>query len=617
WTTTATLVVLLLRQWFPQYPQQWVTGVYDYGAPPPPHFLGPLQGLQQVHPLGGQPMDLDSQDILNPQEIQADCLAKFARPDYIMEPGIFNQLKRYFQSGGNPEQVIELLSSNYCAYAQMANLMAEWIISAGANINEVRQMVESSLQDMILKTFDPKKADTIFNEEGETPGWLTEMIEHPTWRSLIYRLANEYPDCLMLNFTIKLISDAGFQGEITSISTAAQQIEVFSRILKTSVSKILHSNDDDVNKLMTETTQMICHAEHTLVYSQVLLHVLMKHNSSMKNASPLIFKRLSQEIVRTARDHNHDVTHVLMGLSGFNSSYPNETHVLSSMLSKNALNPADINALYKAYNTKVPPPVELIRVPQFLELLIDTLFKPGSRLNPEHKSKYVFLLAYASSVNGINQAELKPTINAIEKVHEICYSKNTNEINTELQGLFQCIRTPCVSMGVIRWVHSVVTEPSYFKLSTEHTPVHLALLDEIVCCHTLLHQKVFELITMLFESKQDELEILVQLEVKKMLIDRMVNLLARGYVLPVTKYVRACWRKGDTDVSLIRYFVTEVLEIIAPPYSSEFVELFLPMVENDEITGGNAAGAAASTTTDATDVVSEFIVHCRATHKSY
>ena len=65
-------------------------------------------------------------------------------------------------------------------------------------------MVETSLRDMIIKTFDPKKADTIFSEEGETPAWLTEMIEHPTWRSLVYRLAEEYPDCLMLNFTIKV-----------------------------------------------------------------------------------------------------------------------------------------------------------------------------------------------------------------------------------------------------------------------------------------------------------------------------------------------------------------------------------------------------------------------------
>ena len=112
---------------------------------------------------------------------------------------------------GNPERVIELLSKNYLAVAQMANLMAEWLILAGAEITAVQQRVENHLHDMILKTFDPKKADAIFAEEGETPSWLAELIEYPTWRSLIYRLAEDYPDCLMLNFTIKLISDAGFQ----------------------------------------------------------------------------------------------------------------------------------------------------------------------------------------------------------------------------------------------------------------------------------------------------------------------------------------------------------------------------------------------------------------------
>lgn len=48
-----------------------------------------------------------------------------------MEPGIFSQLKRYFQSGGNPVQVIEELSQNYTAVAQMANLIAEWLIIGG------------------------------------------------------------------------------------------------------------------------------------------------------------------------------------------------------------------------------------------------------------------------------------------------------------------------------------------------------------------------------------------------------------------------------------------------------------------------------------------------------
>lgn len=45
---------------------------------------------------------------------------------------------------------------------------------------------------------------------------------------------------------------------------------------------------------------------------------------------------------------------------------------------------------------------------------------------------------------------------------------------------------------------------------------------------------------------------------KKMLIDRMVNLLSKGCVVPVVCYIKQCWQRVDTDVSLIRYFVTEV-----------------------------------------------------------
>ena len=46
-----------------------------------------------------------------------------------------------------------------------------------------------------------------------------------------------------------------------------------------------------------------------------------------------------------------------------------------SMLSRNALNPADIVVLHKLYNhPSEPPPVDLIRIPQFLELLIGKLY---------------------------------------------------------------------------------------------------------------------------------------------------------------------------------------------------------------------------------------------------
>ncbi len=72
----------------------------------------------------------------------------------------------------NPKKSKALKAGTFLAVAQMANLMAEWLILAGADIGTVQQHVENHLHDMILKTFDPKKADEIFEDEtSETPSW--------------------------------------------------------------------------------------------------------------------------------------------------------------------------------------------------------------------------------------------------------------------------------------------------------------------------------------------------------------------------------------------------------------------------------------------------------------
>ncbi|GBP11772.1 Negative elongation factor D [Eumeta japonica] len=308
----------------------------------------------------------------------------------------------------------------------------------------------------------------------------------------------------------------------------------------------------------------------------------------------------------SGKQANHDVTPITLALTAGESWRAART-ALAAMLSRGALNPADISALFRAYTQPEPPPVHLLRIPQFLELLVDSLFKSGSKLNPEHKSKYMYLLAYAASICETRtpgrpiKDELKGTVQAIEKVHAVCCSSaSSSELIAELPTLYHCIRYPVVGMGVLVWVECVVTEPSYFKLCTEHCPLHLALLDEVASCHPLLHHRLLQLLVQLFESPQDELEILVQLELKKMLLDRMVNLLSRGCVVPVLRYIKQCWQRGDTDISLIRYFITEVLDAIAPPYTQEFVQLVLPMVENEEITGTMRAEGE-------NDPVSEFI----------
>lgn len=82
-----------------------------------------------------------------------------------MEPTIYPTLTKYVNAGGNPDNVVDYLSSNYDAIAQTSNLLAEWLLMTDINISEVQTSVEENLKKMIIKYFDPKKADSIFLKE--------------------------------------------------------------------------------------------------------------------------------------------------------------------------------------------------------------------------------------------------------------------------------------------------------------------------------------------------------------------------------------------------------------------------------------------------------------------
>ena len=46
------------------------------------------------------------------------------------------------------------------------------VIFAGASVEEVQELVEKHLRDLIVKNFDPKKADSIFTSSGQVSDFL-------------------------------------------------------------------------------------------------------------------------------------------------------------------------------------------------------------------------------------------------------------------------------------------------------------------------------------------------------------------------------------------------------------------------------------------------------------
>lgn len=69
-----------------------------------------------------------------------------------------------------------ILSVGYCRlqhilrgliHSPLATNTLKCFICTGAKVSDVEQMVENHLESLIIKHFDPKKADSIFSAEGE------------------------------------------------------------------------------------------------------------------------------------------------------------------------------------------------------------------------------------------------------------------------------------------------------------------------------------------------------------------------------------------------------------------------------------------------------------------
>jgi len=199
----------------------------DEGSSSSPTLVEPQQTISQQHnqqqqqqhqrsqhqqrastPLEDKPTLPEGAD---PEKISKllEAWSFLCRDDSIMEPKVMFNVRQFIKCGGRPEDVLRSLTSSYRGYAEMVNLVSEWLQFAGVGADEIVSSVQKHLRDLIVRLFDPKKADTIFQEGPSAPEWLEAMIQEPFWRSLIYQLSEEHKDCLMLNFAIQRISAAG------------------------------------------------------------------------------------------------------------------------------------------------------------------------------------------------------------------------------------------------------------------------------------------------------------------------------------------------------------------------------------------------------------------------
>lgn len=150
---------------------------------------------------------------------------------------------------------------------------------------------------------------------------------------------------------------------------------------------------------------------------------------------------------------------------------------------------------------------------------MQAFFKPGSAINPDHKEKYLHVLAYAVSMhdkvsdsNSEQWEVFHHTKKAVETAHMICSRASAShaELQVEIPTLFEVMKVPIVSMGVVRWVEHMLTDSTFFEEAAESSSLFLVILDEATSCHTLQHPHILELLKKLIEGSYPTLEVSVQ-----------------------------------------------------------------------------------------------------------
>jgi len=265
------------------------------------------------------------------------------------------------------------------------------------------------------------------------------------------------------------------------------------------------------------------------------------------------------------------------------------------------------------------PPVRFLQRCDVLELLVNDLYIPAKQIPPAHRPKYIYLLAVAVSVNSESQLDeihLKDATTAITNSQAVCKRNAAGaQLQTAIAKVMPIIEQhPVVGMGIICWINANLADDSFFQSVHygDSVEVYFQLLRKIMQCHRLQWTAVLKLIMTSLEvdpaanSEETTLKTFA-VQWRHKLLDLLVYQMRCGCVIPVMKSVKE-WAKM-ADNALTRYFVSEVLYIVEPPYSNEFAASLISIL--------NCAGDIATAfDTQAYPVIKDFLSECAVEHSN-
>ncbi|KAI9285358.1 TH1 protein [Umbelopsis sp. AD052] len=498
-----------------------------------------------------------------------------ASQDSILEPNINQVLSDFLTLGGRPMDVVSCLSESYVGLPTLCNTAGEWANDLGINSQDLMRDV---IKGMLLDRFDSAAVDTKFMGAETRPQWLDAMIQDPYWRKILYELSEKHQRCDLLNLAIQMIADAGYQGEIVKVATASTYIGVFNDVLKDSLERLIQEDDIGLDENLPDLVRVCCQHEQTYLYSQILLKRLADQPGGDA------FRRISKALETNALTKGDD--HMISTLRTYLWELPPAlTSPITAILQNKHASPGDVIALYRQYTSPTPPSVRFLCDSQLLDILLKAIFVPKSGQAPklEIQEKIIYLIAYAVTVLDTEPKNDEEIASISQKLKLLSVTLTKKSSGATMSGaigtILELMDTPIVSMALLYWTSWLLTETSWYETyyRSAVVPVPHQILEEIAYRHPLQRPFVFQVLQNNLTVEVKNLSPEIMMALRRTLLDRMIYLVQLGYVLPVLKYIKRI--SSSVDESLIVHTIKMILDMAEAPYSNEFIDLIVEIIE--------------------------------------
>ncbi|KAJ2505581.1 hypothetical protein IWW47_001986 [Coemansia sp. RSA 2052] len=527
---------------------------------------------------------------------QEESMNEFSKLDAAVEPTTSAFVDQYLEAGGAPFDVADLLVQSYEGLAAMANAVDHDIRNAYGGVSDQAAII-GPISRKIVESFDAAKADEDFGKTQQLPSYIVDMIPHQAWRRTIYRLSERYPKSEMLGAALQRVAEEGFQAELTSLNSASLHTHVFYGLLIECFENITPVTDETLNERIRELVNTVCRSEQTYFMAQYVLSHVRKRLGSQAIGLRRIEEELEAHML-DKYDRPQLAVHMRLLLDGRAVGGDDEVaNALAAIIQSSYAAPGDIMALYKQYHGALAagrptPPAQLLRSERILMPIVEQTFGHlwGATMQDQRTElvdKYIWLLAYATlsvddEAESVDQGQLQQLVAQMRLVRvTLPVRPIQTTFNQVIRQAIDWVRVPILARVVLLWVRDVISYDNFTFYDTyfhsSEVPVPLLLLEEIAFCQPLLKPLVFDAYKESFESKVPGFIPEKQIRLQKVVINRIAVLVQLDYALPILHYFDS--QAESMDQSVLAYFIFRTLAQFEPPYSEEFYQPMLQLIE--------------------------------------